>query len=181
MLLSVVGLMCFNGVLEVPAETKEFSLSVKKTQSRYVVDVWVTEFSREDFFTAINDGMRSQITYILRLYREIEGFFSFFGDALIWEEKITYEAGWDNFTNTYFINFPWGERREYKNSRNLAEDFFRLEAYSIRADLLEGGSFYLAGRAEFIQVKLVPPMNIISFFLRGNRQVTDWIRIDIRK
>ncbi|MBN2050320.1 MAG: hypothetical protein JW760_07750 [Spirochaetales bacterium] len=157
----------------------ELNIQLETEKDHIRVSILLPPESRPDILTSFNNGLRSGIRFEIRLYRVATGFRSFFGDQLLREEHIVKEGHVDSFSRAYRITTD-SKIQDYHNFRQFQEVFYHLADLSIpfipsSAD----GAYYILCRVVVEKMKLVPPLNLLSPFMKTNRIATPWVRLDL--
>lgn len=161
------------------AYTAEAEFNIRQDGDLLYVSVTLPEGLRPDVVTSLNSGLRSEISFEVKVYRQTGGFRSIFGDALVMEDHITWEGKRDNFGKSYQISGDT-ETRTFSDPEVFLDHYFSLSEHPLTFWPEGGGEYYILSRITVEEVKLVPPLNILTPFLHKNRTVTDWHRRDIR-
>jgi len=151
------------------------NLRVHSGDDSILVSMVLPRSERPDIIESLDNGLRSEISYEIKIYQQTSGLRSIFGDRLIREEHIHYEGKRDNFSNDYQLFSDSGVRR-FSEPEVFLEHYYELENYPIPFAPTPGEDYYLLGRIVVEDIKLVPPLNLLTLFMRKNRTVTDWYR-----
>jgi hypothetical protein len=138
-------------------------------------------YPAEKIVSSLQEGHRSEIRFQMRLYREIDGFLRIFGDRLVADHLLIYEARWDSI-NQHFIVID-NEDREYSpfsSEDEFIRFFLNLDAYRMTIDASDTEQLYLLCRSRIQSIKLVPPLTLMSFLIPRFRETTAWERIPFR-
>lgn len=157
------------------AHADGMKLQVHRADDSILVSMVLHRSERPNIIESLDKGLRSEISYEIKIYQETSGLRSIFGDRLIWEEHIHYEGKRDNFSNDYQLVSDSGTRR-FSEPEVFLEHYYELKNYSIPFSPVPGEDYYLLGRIVVEDIKLVPPLNLLTLFMRENRTVTDWHR-----
>lgn len=127
------------------------------------------------------DGLRAEITFQFRLYRRTRGFFSFLGDRLHSEKRLSQVASFDFFENRYKIQRDGRIVGSYRSEAEFLEAFFTLP----QTEITELGGqmevdYYLMARVRMMPVKIITPLNIITLFSSESSFTTPWIEADLK-
>jgi hypothetical protein len=128
----------------------------------------------------LRQGLRSEITYYLRVFKKSNGFESFFGDRLLNEYQYTISGEKDIFQNGFSINSA-EQKKIYSTAHEFEIAYFTYDKFKIPNDLFSPGEeHYLQGRIRIKKIKLVPPFNLINLFWTDNNKVTSWTKLKIK-
>lgn len=83
---------------------QETEVSVARSGDGYEIDVELENYDGSPVLEALSDNMRSQITYLVRLYRSADMLQALFGDRLVREFSVEMNADWDPFRREYTIS-----------------------------------------------------------------------------
>jgi hypothetical protein len=125
---------------------------------------------------SLREGLRSEITFQLRLYRRNRGLFSFLGDHLLIEKRVYQVAAFDVFENRYSIQREGRTVGEFEEQSRFLDSFFLLP--EIEMGEIEAGQaseYYLLARVRMMPVKIIAPLNIVTLFSPGTAFTTPWI------
>ena len=130
---------------------------------------------------SLRDGLRSEITFQLRLYRRNRGLFSFLGDHLLSERRIYQVAAFDVFENHYWIQRDGTTVGEFEQQSRFLDSFFSLP--EIEMGEIEAGQaneYYLLARVRMMPVKIIAPLNIVTLFSPDTAFTTPWIEVRLK-
>ena len=157
---------------------EETDLHVRRNSDSLLISMVLPRHVRPDVIQSLDEGLRSEISFEIRLYRVSVGLRSLFGDRLIREENVTWEGKRDSFENTYQI-FSASGITSFSDPQVFLDTYYSLHAYSVPFRPKTGQNYYLLGRIIARETKLVPPLNLLTPFMKEYRTVTDWRRYDI--
>jgi len=123
----------------------------------------------------IKQGMRSRITYTVRVFREVRGISRIFGDRPLAETQISKEARLDPFSGRYILTESRGTTSRYDDSRSLLQGFFGLEEVSVPK--VNEHDAYVMGRSRLEVTLLQEPLRLLMPFLGDLIITTPWSRI----
>ncbi|NOY10333.1 MAG: hypothetical protein GXP33_15980 [Spirochaetes bacterium] len=130
----------------------------------------------------MRDGLRPEIFYQFRLYKKQHGIMALLGDKLVYEDNLVYTGSYDLYEKRFFLKVKDDGEYTFIKSRNFLKYFFKLHNYSLSYSIKGNVSdYYLISRVKYIPVKLVPPLNIVSFFINPDSVVTGWQRVTINR
>ncbi len=133
----------------------------------------------QEVLAALQEGFKSEIVFQFRLYERKRGFFSYFGDRLIFEKNFVRLAYLDLFDQQFVIE-SLNERRAMKDEQEFVSAFFRLSGFLLAGIReIEVQDYYVLARIRVQPVQLVSPLNIITLFSRQAVTTTPWLAVDI--
>ncbi len=146
-----------------------------------VVSFSPDEMPSDDVIESLEEGHRAEIRYELRVFREVAGIRKLFGDRLIAELYVLYEARKDPLNATYVVTV--GDSRElvFDDRNRFLDFFFSLDGYRMEIPVTDTSALYVLGRAELEPMKLVPPLTLMPIVFPGFRTTTAWKRIPFRE
>ena len=131
---------------------------------------------REAILDSLDAGHRAEIHYEARIYRRTSGINRLFGDRLVAEEKVTYEARWDELNSRYIVVVD----EEFERSFFLADDLIAflliLDNHMIPLPRDLDDAIYLMCRAQVEPILLVPPLTLLAVVIPKFRMTTPWMR-----
>jgi hypothetical protein len=133
----------------------------------------------DQVLAALQEGFKSEIVFQFRLYERKRGFFSYFGDRLVFEKSVTRLAYRDLFEQRFVIE-SGDERLSIGGEEAFLPAFFRLSGFrlaSIRD--IDVRDYYVLGRIRVQPVRLVSPLNIVTLLFRRTVTTTPWQAVDI--
>lgn len=157
------------------AEAQDRDIRLWKARDDLYLSLVLPGSLQPDIISSLDSGLRSEITFEIKIYRTTRGFRSIFGDRLTQEILITREAKKDSFTGDYLLISP-SETMTFSNPAEFLRRYFRLEEYPLPFTPAEGEEYYVLGRIIVEETKLVPPLNLLTPFMRDNRTATAWMR-----
>ena len=166
----------------VSALTETTSLSAVVEEKVITVSAQLEEVSPNEVLSSLQEGLKSEIIFQLRLYHKNRGFFSFFGDRLILEKTITRIAYLDIFEDLFVLETEELGIRKFRRKDHFLKSFFQLQDYRL-AELSDENSskFYVLARISLKPVRIVTPLNIISLFFRSTAITTPWAETALAK
>jgi hypothetical protein len=128
---------------------------------------------------SLREGLKSQVTYQLRLYRRQKGLLSFLGDRLLLERKLTRTASLDLFDNRYCLLDETGQRR-FAGEAAFLEDLFSLRDFPL-GPLAAGerAECYVLARGRLEPVRVVPPLDIVRLIAPLTSFSSRWVQAAI--
>ena len=164
------GAVCVHG--------EETDMHVRRGSGSLLVSMDLPRHVRPDVIQSLEAGLRSEISFEIRLYRVTVGLRSLFGDRLIREDSVTREGKRDSFESTYQI-FSSSGITSFSDPQVFLDSYYSLHAFSVPFNPRDGQRYYVLGRITAQETKLVPPLNLLTPFMKEYRTVTDWQRYDI--
>ncbi len=133
-----------------------------------------------DVLSSLGDGLKSQITWQLRLYRRQEGLLSFLGDRLLMERKVTRTASLDLFENRYRLFDETGQRG-FVGEAVFLESFFSLRDFPL-GPLSPGErpECYVLARGRLEPARVVAPLDIVRLITPLTSFSTRWVQAAIQ-
>ncbi len=119
--------------------------------------------------------------YQIRVYRDLSGPTSLFGDELLFEEHPSFAGSWDVFSGNYEIRSGNGARTYCPSWEEFSRRFFRLEGFRLPLSRRSDDPVYIIVQARLRKIILSPPMNILTVFYDDNSQTTPWKRLELEK
>ena len=139
------------------------------------------EHNGERVLQALDAGMRSEITYVIRLYRPSGGLARLLGDRLVAEYHPSFIAYHDPFSREYVIESAVGTLRRFESAAEFLEDFYTLAAFPIPVNTIADiGRHYLLAHVELRPVRLVPVLDFLGAVRAGEAVITPWKRLELR-
>jgi hypothetical protein len=127
---------------------------------------------------SLRKGLESRITFTVRLYERRRPAFSFAGDRLMSERKIVRSAFWD-FLDQVFVVEEGSRQRSYAEPEELIRGFFSLDqSLSMDMSPVARRGLYVAARAQFEPVRLMPPLTLVGMVGAAANVATPWVRRD---
>jgi hypothetical protein len=174
-------LVLFFSPISLFAQKASIRIAPELSGSSVLLDIRVKNFPSAQILEAFNEGFRAEVRYNIKLYKESEGFFSFLGDRLIDEVNPSFEAGWDQFEQSYYIKNSGGDSVSYKDAAIFFLNLFRLDDYLIITDLEEDHRYYVLANVHINPVKLAAPLSIIQIIRPPRRYDSAWERVPLSK
>ncbi len=158
---------------------QEASLSVRPQDGLLVSSLKLTGVDPSRVLDTLEDGLRAEVVFQLRLYQKKRGLAGFLGDRLLAERRVVQVASYDLFTGQYVLERDDGPKRRYAASGSFLEDFFSLRGLAMQG-LSGRGSGYMLGRIRLSPVRFIPPLNIISLFRDRVSLTTPWTEVPVQ-
>jgi len=134
-----------------------------------------------ELLTSLHRGLESRITFTTRLYEARRPTFSFAGDRVLAEKRVTRSAFWDFLEQVYVVEEEGGGQKSYADDAALLAGFFSLEQTFAYAPAEGTGHRprYLAARAQFEPVRLMPPLTLVGLAGAAVNLTTPWVRREV--
>jgi hypothetical protein len=134
----------------------------------------------QEVLASLWDGLKAEITFQLRLYRQNKGFFAFVGDRLLVERRVSQVAYFDFYENRYKIQRDGEPLGEYSTESEFLDSFFSLASVELgQIEPSDAQNHYLLGRVRMMPVKIIAPLNIITLFSSATAFTTSWIEAEL--
>jgi len=135
----------------------------------------------EEVLSAIQEGFKSEIVFQFRLYERKRGFFSYFGDRLVFEKSVTRLAYHDLFEQRFVVE-SGDERRTLGGEEQFVPAFFRLSGFLLALIRdIDVRDYYVLGRIRVQPIRLVSPLNIVTLLFQQTVTTTPWQAVDIQE
>jgi len=122
-------------------------------------------------------GHRSEIEFIIKVYKNKPRFFSFLGDRLEKDGSVSYIATRDMVNGTFTISKSNGQKIKIEDEKSFFDTFFSAEDIKIDMSKAGSGEYYILSRIEMKIIKLIPPLNLLSDIIPGVISKTDWVKV----
>jgi hypothetical protein len=134
----------------------------------------------QDVLASLWEGLRSEITFQLRVYRRNSGPFAFLGDRLLIERRVYQIASFDFYENRYKIQRDDRTAGDYKGEAEFLNAFFSLPETELgEIDMEDGEDYYLLAQVRMMPVKIIGPLNIITLFSSDTVFTTPWVEAEL--
>jgi hypothetical protein len=152
------------------------ALSVRTEDRRVVVSVTLRQPPIASIVDALQDGLKSEIVFELRLYRRQSGFLAWLGDRPIVSLRETRVASFDPFAARY-VTFRDGRQEEsFSDQAEFLRHFLSLSEHTLgTVEAGSGGLYYVLARIRLSPVRIIGPLNIVTLFSSENLVTTDWV------
>jgi len=172
-------LLSFFLVTAFPAAAQEANLRLVYSPDRLAVQVGLTGYDGADVISAVDSGMRSRMTVVLRLYQKKGGITGILGDRLVQERREQFEARYDPFSRDYVISSETREQR-YRNRGEFLQSFFSPPPMVFHR-LPDGSqsSGYVLAQVRLEPMKMAPALRLLRFLLPHLTVVTPWKRLEL--
>ena len=146
-----------------------------EVSSRLIYD----EFDEVVAFT--KNGLETQIVFQFRLYVKNRGLFSFLGDRLVVERKISRTLRWDIFKEKFIIQTSENDVTEAGNEIELSQRFFAVSQYDLgQLENDDSAPGYLMARIRLIPFKIIKPLRFLPLFSVPRGFTSAWVRLEVR-
>ena len=170
-------LICILGVLLQPVLLLSFSLQEPAMRVNEVGVLVASAGIRNtiplEVVTAVDDGIRIEVRYQVRLHRYISFFLAV--DPLIIEKEIKFYIHYDFIENIYTVENDFlGKKRIFVHREEVwryvqsVQNIALVDISSLQA----GRTYYLRVRLQMRSVRMYPPFSFLSILSYG----TDWVR-----
>jgi len=133
----------------------------------------------DEVIDSLRKGLESRITFTTRLYEKRRPAFSFAGDRLLSERTVVRSAFWDFLDRVFVVEEENRPQKSYTQPEELIRGFFALdEVFGFDMPAASRRRLYVAARAQFELVRLMPPLTLIGLAGAGANVATPWVRRD---
>ena len=161
-----------------PVNSQTTFLTVERKDNLIHVSAQFSYEYPDEVLQSIEDGLKAEIEFQFRLYQENIGFFSFLGDRLILEKRISYNAFYDQYENKYIIESSSGAMQFFQNEEDFIKNFFVIRQFELSDSKRDKSSrYYILARIRLNPVKLIPPLTVISLFSNVGSTVSSWEKV----
>ena len=135
----------------------------------------------EEVLASLRRGLESRITFVTRLYETRSPAFAFAGDRILAEKRVTRSAFWDFLDQVYVVEQEGGGQKTYSDPLELLVGFFSLQqSFAYTAAGTDPGRLrYVAARAWFEPVRLMPPLTVVGLAGAAVNTTTPWVRREL--
>jgi hypothetical protein len=164
-----------------PAHAQAIELSMESGGGFLTATLGFRWSRPEDLITSLRRGLESRITFTTRLYEVRRPAFSFAGDRVLAEKRVTRSAFWDFLDQVFVVEEEGGGQKSYADPLALLHGFFSLEqtfAYA-PSNGSTGRPRYVAARAQFEPVRLMPPLTLVGLAGAAVNVTTPWVRREL--
>ncbi len=159
--------------------SQEAVVSVRLHGNGFVVTAELNNVDEKVIFQSLKKGLKSEISFQIRLYQKHQGVLNLFGDRLISEVHPFFTAQWDPFDARYILT-DGKVKSVFSDPGEFIKAFFKLEKYYIGVPKPYAASdCYLMVQIQLLPVKFVAPLNIFSLVKPFYEFLTPWVRYDI--
>jgi hypothetical protein len=166
-------------ITAVPLFSEEIILLLKLKGNSCSLTVNFLSTEKQVVLTALEDGLKSQIIFQIKVYEKRDDFFSFLGDRLVSEYFPTFIAYKDFFDNTYIIEDHSGKKKSYSDTDKFLNAFFSLKDFIMEGmDESRFSSYYVVVSVQMDSVRLIAPFTLLYLFPFKERFSSQWVRKD---
>lgn len=163
------------------SSAQEARLEASLRGQRVYGSVEYAGFHSQEVLASLWDGLKAEITFQVRLYRQNRGLFAFIGDRLLVERRVSQVAYFDFYENRYKIQRDGEPLGEYSAESEFLDSFFSLASVELgEIEPSDAQNHYLLGRVRMMPVKIIAPLNIITLFSSGTAFTTPWIEVKLK-
>ena len=127
-----------------------------------------------EVMSALDEGMRSEIVFDLRVYRPRKGLAALFGDELVREARIVHEGRWNPFTSRYELRRN-GQLESYESLASFLRALVSLRFVELSLDSSQQVRVLIQSR--IAATRLVDELGILSVFLPDEFENTGWTEL----
>jgi len=158
-------------------------ISSQVLQDHLLLDITLEDYDPLPVLNALHDGLRSEITFVTRVYHPRRGILRIIGERLLAEQSFRYEAYWDIFERRYVL-MSEGAVQRFADREDFLRAFLGISRLRVSLDELGDDSLTednvtVAAQVRLTPMKLVPALGILSFVLRDEVLSTEWVRCEI--
>ena len=179
----IVRLLCLPVLIVFPlfaAESNDVTFKGKIENGSIYVSSYFTTDKVEDLKSNLGSGFRAEIIFQFRLYSREHGWLGFLGNRLLKETTVSRIARYDAFEDSYVIESGNRVVSRFKNYKDFISAFFTLENLELPyGETCEKAQCIIMGRAYFIPIKLISPLNLVKIFTSLGSKETRWRAIDL--
>jgi hypothetical protein len=133
-----------------------------------------------EVLASLREGLKSQVTYQLRLYRRQKGLLSFLGDHLLLERRLTRTASLDLFGNRYHLFDETGQRG-FVGQEAFLEDFFSLRDFPLgQLPAGQRSECYVLARGRLEPARIGAPLDIVRLITPLTSLSSRWVEAAIQ-
>jgi len=136
---------------------------------------------RDKIVESLGEGHSAEVQFQIRVYRRSTGLSRLFGDRLIAEQSVLYQARRDRLNDRYVVVVDGEVERSFGDSDELIDFLVVLNDHHISLPAAVDGEIYLLCRVQVEPIRLVPPLTLLTFVIPGFRITTPWLRTDYRR
>jgi hypothetical protein len=131
----------------------------------------------DEVIDSLRRGLESRITFTTRLYERRRPAFAFAGDRLLSERTVVRSAFWDFLDQVFVLEQEGSAQKTYTDPADLLRGFFSLEeAFNFTMSDAVRRRLYVAARARFEPVRLMPPLTLVGLAGAAASVTTPWVR-----
>ena len=142
-----------------------------------VCSISTPQIKTSNILDSMEIGHRTEIEFIINVYKNKPRFFSFLGDRLEKESTVSYVATRDLVSGVFTIVKSNGQKIKIEDEKSFFDTFFSANDIRIDMSKAESGEYYIESRVEMKIIKLIPPLNLLSAVIPGITTKTDWVKV----
>ena len=128
---------------------------------------------------SLRRGLESRITFTVRLYERRQPAFAFAGDRQVAERTEVRSAFWDFLGQAFVLEEEGRPQSAFTDADELVRRFFSVEeSFPATRAGADKGRLYVAARARFELVRLMPPLTLVGLAGAAASVTTPWVRRD---
>jgi hypothetical protein len=133
----------------------------------------------EEVVDSLRRGLEARITFTTRLYEHRRPAFAFAGDRLVAERTVVRSAFWDFLEQVFVLEEEGSRQKTYTDPSELIRGFFSLEeTFTFSSPEAAHRALYVAARARFEPVRLMPPLTLVGLTGAAATVTTPWVSRD---
>jgi hypothetical protein len=157
------------------------SLRVRTEGTQVLASVTLAPPPGSTVLATLQEGLKSEIQFELRLYRRQGGLLAWLGDRPVASIRISQVASYDPFTAQYVIRREGRVVGSFRDADAFLRRFASLRELPLgQVEPEDRGQYYALARVRLSPVRIVPPLNIITLFSSVYSVTTDWVESAIR-
>jgi len=162
-----------------PLAAQAIELSMQPGRGVLVASLSFRWARPEEVVASLRRGLESRITFTTRLYEARTPAFSFAGDRLLAEKTVRRSAFWD-FLDQVFVVEEEERQTSYADAPALIRGLFSVqETFALASGDGRRRKLYVAARAQFEPVRLMPPLTIVGLAGAATTVATPWVRWEV--
>lgn len=173
MLCAVFFLMIASGAVH----AQEAVLHITSAEEQIICSLTAVEMPTERIFTTLDRGLRSRITFTIRVLRKVDGFSRLFGDRVLVETTRYKEVRLDPFSRLYQLTDGLGTTLRYRSRDRMMNDFLHLSDIALPVD--REAECYAQAYVRLDVIRLTEPLKLLSPYLDQRAITTPSVRVDI--
>jgi len=133
----------------------------------------------DELIDSLRRGLESRITFTARLYERRNPAFAFAGDRLVSERTVVRSAFWDFLGREFVLEEEGRPLTTCTDSVELVRSFFTVDqSFRVTPAEVARGRMYVAARARFEPVRLMPPLTLVGLAGAAASVTTPWVHRD---
>ena len=167
------------GLIAVEGTAQAMELSVAE-RGGIVGATMSFQWTRSDLvIESLLAGLESRITFTTRLCESRRPALSFAGDRVLAERTVTRSVFWDFLDKAFVVEQEGMQQKTYTDPGALVSFFFSQdEVFTVPGGSAPRRRLYVAARAQFEPVRLVPPLTLVSLAGAAATVTSPWVRRD---